>query len=188
VDAAHPYAEQLHANVARACRKARVRLLRYQRPRVPVPDTEQIQWAADHGAAAPVACRPGLRVLLTIGSKNIAPYVRAAEENRSVLFARVLPEPDCLDTCRQAGLALEQVIAMRGPFSRQDNLNLLHRRKIDMLVTKESGVAGGFKEKIEAALENKCRVVIVQRPSQAGVADCRSLNEIVQALAGGASD
>ncbi|RJQ66466.1 MAG: precorrin-6A reductase [Desulfobacteraceae bacterium] len=182
VDAAHPYAEQLHAIVARACQTARVRLLRYRRPSVPVPDRKGIQWAVDHATAAALACRPGSRVLLTIGSRNIAPYVRAAVENQADVFARVLPESDSLDACRMVGLSLAQVIGMRGPFSREDNLNLLHQLRIDVLVTKESGIAGGFKEKIEAALERKCRVVIIQRPVESGAAECRSFEEIVEAL------
>jgi precorrin-6A/cobalt-precorrin-6A reductase len=148
VDAAHPYAEQLHATVARACKTARVRLLRYQRPSAPVPDMDEIQWAVDHAAAARMACRPGFRVLLTIGSQNITPYARTAEDNQADLFARVLPEPDSLEACRKAGLSPEQVIGLRGPFSRNDNVGLLRQLQIDTLVTKESGVAGGFKEKI----------------------------------------
>jgi len=184
VDAAHPYAEQLHATVAEACKTAGVRLLRYQRPSLPVPDKEEIQRAVDHATAAPMACLPGARVLLTIGSKNIGPYVRAAQENQSDLFARVLPEPDSLEACRRAGLSQQQVIGARGPFCLEENLNLLRRLEIGVLVTKESGVAGGFSEKVEAALKRKCRIVIIQRPVEAGTGECRGLVEIVQALSG----
>jgi precorrin-6A/cobalt-precorrin-6A reductase len=182
VDAAHPYAEQLHETVAMACKTACVRLLRYQRPNMPVPDVELIQWASDHRAAAHLACHPGSRVLLTIGSKNIAPYVKAAEENQAALTARVLPEPDSIEACLKAGLSPEQVIGVRGPFSLEDNLFLLQQLNIDALVTKESGSAGGFKEKIEAALGRNCRVVIIQRPVVSDVAECRSFVEIFNAL------
>jgi precorrin-6A/cobalt-precorrin-6A reductase len=151
VDAAHPYAEQLHATVAQACQAAGVRLLRYQRPSVTLPASEEIQWAVDHATAATLACRPGARVLLTIGSKNIGPYARAAQKNKSDLFARVLTEPESLEACRMAGLPLEQVIGARGPFSTEDNLHLLRRLAIDVLVTKESGVAGGLPEKATSA-------------------------------------
>jgi precorrin-6A/cobalt-precorrin-6A reductase len=184
VDAAHPYAEQLHATVAEACKTAGVRLLRYQRPSLPVPDREEIRWAADHASAATMACRPGARVLLTIGSKHIGPYVRAAQENRSDLFARVLPEPDSLEACRRGGLSREQVIAAIGPFCLEENLNLLRRLEIDVLVTKESGVAGGLPEKIEAALARNCRIVIIQRPVEAGASEYLSFVEIVQAVSG----
>jgi len=149
-----------------------------------VPDREEIRWAADHASAATMACRPGARVLLTIGSKHIGPYVRAAQENQSDLFARVLPEPDSLEACRRGGLSREQVIAAIGPFCLEENLNLLRRLEIDVLVTKESGVAGGLPEKIEAALERNCRIVIIQRPVEAGADECRSFVEIVQAVSG----
>ncbi len=182
VDAAHPYAEQLHPTVAEACKTAGVRLLRYQRPSLPVPAREEIQRAADHAAAATLACRPGARVLLTIGSKNIGPYARAAKENQSRLFVRVLREPDSLEACRKAGLSLKQVIGARGPFSTEDNLDLLRRLAIDVLVTKESGASGGFKEKIEAALQGNRRVVIIERPAEADMAECRSFVEIVRTL------
>ena len=44
-----------------------------------------------------------------------------------------------------------QIIAMQGPFSAQMNECILREYSIDWMVTKISGHAGGFEEKIEAA-------------------------------------
>jgi precorrin-6x reductase len=38
--------------------------------------------------------------------------------------------------------------------------------------------------KIEAALERNCRIVIIQRPVEAGAGECRGFTEIVQAVSG----
>ena len=53
---------------------------------------------------------------------------------------------------------------MQGPFSRELNVALLREFGIGVLVTKASGVAGGFWEKVEAARECGVELVVIHRP------------------------
>jgi precorrin-6A/cobalt-precorrin-6A reductase len=182
VDAAHPYAEQLHTAARRACAISGIRRLRFQRAPMAPLEAKSIHWARDYEQAAELACGLGVRVLLTIGSNNITPFIRQAEKNGVVLFARVLPEPDSLDACRSAGLSLENVIAVRGPFTVGDNTALFRSLQIDVLVTKESGAAGGMEEKIRAAGLEKCEAIIVQRPEDISTECYQHFEQIVAAL------
>ncbi len=183
VDAAHPFAVELHQNVAHVCTEAGVPLLRLARPGLePELMGDDIHWADHHDQAAALAGCLGTRWLLTIGSNHLLPYVQAALAKSYTLFARVLPEPDSLAACRQAGLLPNQVITGRGPFSLADNLTLLRALKIQVLITKESGRAGGLNEKIDAARTEGCPIVILRQPRVIGSAIHCDFNGIVGAL------
>jgi precorrin-6A/cobalt-precorrin-6A reductase len=82
------------------------------------------------------------------------------------LVVRVLNERGSLEACRFAGVAEEFIVMGRGPFSVEENRTVIRKFKIGVLVTKDSGIAGGLPDKIEAARMEKCQVVVVQRPDQ----------------------
>jgi len=58
---------------------------------------------------------------------------------------------------------------MQGPFSEEMNRAMLSFTKADILVTKESGVAGGFPEKLSAAKALGVTVAVVRRKSESGI-------------------
>ncbi|HHE32074.1 MAG TPA: precorrin-6x reductase, partial [Chlorobaculum parvum] len=47
IDAAHPFAAQLHRSVFEVCERLAVRLIRFDRPPVPFPDFEGLHSVAD---------------------------------------------------------------------------------------------------------------------------------------------
>jgi precorrin-6A/cobalt-precorrin-6A reductase len=163
VDATHPYAAQAHAAAAGAACRAGIPCVRFARPGG-VEEAPDIHFAADHEQAAAAAFSFGRAVLLTTGSNNLAPYVAQSRRTSMRLVVRVLPSEQSIRTCRQAGLADAAIIAMRGPFSVEQNLLHLREHDIGVLVTKDSGQAGGVAEKLHAARTQHCQVVIVARP------------------------
>ena len=67
---------------------------------------------------------------------------------------------------------------MWGPFLKELNLALLRQFHISYLVTKESGREGGFDEKLAAAKEAGCLLIVIERPKEEGM----SLAEILEFL------
>jgi len=164
VDAAHPYAAGAHAAAREAARIAAIPYLAYVRP-ADTPYTEAgIIYAADHHEAAKAAFAANKPVLLTTGSRNLAPYAREAEKTNIPLIVRVLPEKSSMEACQAAGIPEDHIIAARGPFSLEENRDAIRRFAVGVLVTKDSGQAGGVREKMEAARREGCTVVVVQRP------------------------
>lgn len=163
VDASHPYATELHQAAQAAASHGQCPYLRYQRP--PLLDS-RAEWivAEDHHQAARLACAGGKPILLTTGSRHLAPYVAAARHHQLPLFARVLDHPEAIAACDQAGLSVEGRIFGRGPFTLEQNRAVLRRHHIGVLVTKDSGGAGGVAEKREAARLQQCQLIVVQRP------------------------
>lgn len=160
VDATHPYARQISENIRAACRNAGyVRLLRpgtEETDVIRVPDTE---------AAAEWLNRHPVRALLTTGSKELAAFA-AVEGYQERLFPRVLPSVPSIEACVGLGFPAAHIIAMQGPFTKELNAALLRQIRADVLVTKDTGAAGGCGEKLGAAREAGARVLMISRPAK----------------------
>lgn len=176
VDATHPYAAAVSENIRRACQAGQVPCLRLLRRDqscqgvVEVPDT---------AAAACFLNTVSGNVLLTTGSKELDAYGAVTDQSR--LYARVLSTQESVARCRALGFEGKRLIAMQGPFSEELNLAMLRQIGARWLVTKASGSAGGFPEKLAAARRAGVGVVVIRRPlAESGL----SLDEMVQALTG----
>ena len=167
VDATHPYAEAIGLLARKVAGQLQLPYFRWLRPAA-LSGSSEILTAADHGEAAALAFSFGAPVLLTIGSKNLAPYVRESRRTGLPVIARVLDHPDSRTACQNLGLPPEVVITGQGPFSVDENRSTIRNFRIGVLVTKDSGKAGGVPEKLEAARKEGCRVLVVRRPEPPG--------------------
>ncbi len=107
------------------------------------------------------------KALIATGSKELFHFARIAGAAER-LYARVLPSAEGIAACRRIGLNGRHIMAMQGPFSYAMNLAMLQAADASYLVTKRSGRAGGFQEKLEAALKLGCQVIVVRRPEESG--------------------
>lgn len=180
VDATHPYAVEVSANI-RKSGEGLLPVIRYQRQ----VSCEERTSTVDGGADCCVyfkdsaSCRDALlntegKILLTTGSKELGVFA-ASPELRDRLVVRVLPGLESLKLCYDAGLTGKQIIAMQGPFSKDMNIVQLKDYGINILVTKESGKAGGADEKMDAARTAGVQCFVIQKPEEICVpADCVS--------------
>ena len=176
VDATHPYAQAVSRNAYTACQTAGVRYLAYERPGTLA---EGVRRVPDHQAGAELAFSFGKPVLLTIGVRNLAPYVAEARTRGVAMRARVLNHPDSVTACHDAGLSDSEILCADGPFTVEENIK--HLQSFGVLVTKDSGEAGGVDTKLEAARQSGCEVVVVERPSRP-VPGYASIESLVQAV------
>ena len=183
VDATHPFALQAHETAVAAARGAGVLYLRWLRPPSDLSGSPHLHFADDHQEAARFAVTFAQPILLTIGSKNLQPYVSESRRAGLSLFARVLPCDEARLACREAALDPEDVLYARGPFSTDDTLRLLRERHIGVLVTKESGAAGGVPEKLQACAIAGCACIVVRRAGSAPTSGCSSISELLAMLA-----
>ena len=83
-----------------------------------------------------------------------------------------------METCKGYGFEGKHLIGMQGPFSMELNAAMLRQFDCKYLVTKDTGKAGGFQEKIDAALSCGTVPVIIGRPLKEeglSVAECRHM-------------
>jgi len=167
IDATHPYALEISSNARQACLKAAVPYERIERTTVSNldVDNEMIIEADNFEVAAELATtftgNYG-KIFLAIGSNKL--HCFAARIDSSRLVARVLPVPDSIAKCLALNIQPANIIAMQGPFDEELNKLLLRRYNAVVLVTKESGVAGGTAEKISAAQSLSIPTILITRP------------------------
>jgi precorrin-6A/cobalt-precorrin-6A reductase len=173
---------EAHKAAKQAAQNARIPYLHWLREESDLTGFPNLHQATDHQAAAQMAVAFRQPILLTVGSRNVAPYATAARAANLPIYARVLPCQESEESCRLAGLHDAEVIAARGPFTAEDTFELLCSLKIGTLVTKESGNSGGVPEKLEAATRANCNVVIVQRAAFEEPNLCHTLDELITML------
>jgi precorrin-6A/cobalt-precorrin-6A reductase len=182
VDVTHPYATEVRATAARVANRTGIKYFTFVRPTACGSDGGDVITAPDHATAARLACEFRKPVLLTIGSRHVAEYVQPALAAGVPLIARVLPHEESLAACREAGLSDDHVITGRGPFTLEENRDLIRRFSIGVLVTKDSGDAGGFQAKLEAARLEACRFIVVGRTPVAAPNAFDQIEPLIQAV------
>lgn len=178
VNATHPYAERIGIFAERAAFDFDLPYARYVRPSCLLKE-DFITTSESHTDAAAASVSIGEPVLLTIGSKNLLPYCRAAFAAEVPLVARILDTEFATAACSSCGIHPSHVIVGKGPFTFEDNLTHIKKFSIGVLVTKDSGKEGGVPEKVTAAKTTGCRVVVVCRPTIFAERVFGDLNEIV---------
>ena len=170
VDATHPHAQEVSAQIRAACEKTGLPCLRLQRETGRTEKTggeradDRCVFVNDvEEAGTYLAGLPG-RVLVTTGSKELGRFVKALGD-ASRVTARVLPAEASLQACREAGLAGSQIFAMQGPFDTEMNCALIRHADASWLLTKETGAAGGYPEKLRAAQECRIGAVVIRTPA-----------------------
>ena len=153
VDATHPFAQRISRNAVAAAAATGTAMLQVARPSwLPVPGDRWTVVPDMDAAAASLGTRPR-RVLLTIGRKELAPFL-AHPQHRYLVRSVDPPPPGSLPPD-------SVVLARRGPFALPEERALLLAHRIELLVTKNSG---GDAAKLVAARQAGLAVVMVARP------------------------
>jgi precorrin-6A/cobalt-precorrin-6A reductase len=186
LDATHPFAQHISEMAMGAAAQAQIPYVRYERPstsRAGVPPEDECEamiMAPDVETAAQICLERGSRVFLTTGTKTL-PMFRQVMACKWVM-ARILPTLASLNQALQAGLLPTQILALRGPFSEELERALLREYRIDLLVTKDSGAAGGLDTKLKAAAALRVPAVVVSRPPLQYPNLCHDLEQAVQTV------
>ena len=179
LDATHPYARVVTENVTQVCQKMGIvwyRVLRKSELETKNTDSivtvdsvdQAVEWLKSHEGT----------VLVTTGSKELVKYT-AIPDYKERIFARILPDSQALLNSETLGFPRNHMIAMQGPFSLEMNIATMRMTGANYLVTKESGHAGGFLDKIHAAEVVGATALVIGRPlKETGI----SLEEACQYL------
>ena len=198
VDATHPFAVEVTANIARACAAVGKPCLRLLRKKTAFPLDGQSSgngecffesdsmdaMCADLAAFDKSRLERGLPlpvVFVSTGSKNISCFERLSMFPDRFYF-RVLPSVDSISACIGRGVPSKNIIAMQGPFSELMNEAMFRDTGAGALVTKESGRNGGFFEKVSAAKKCGMAVFSVRRPVEEGYNVFEDIGELEKEL------
>lgn len=170
IDATHPHATEVSRNIRMACERAGIPCVRVVRRLAEIEggNVTAVSSCAEAAQFLNGAPLSGQNVLLAVGSKELACFTKV-EDYKKRLFVRVLPTEAVLSECEKMGFDAGHIIAMQGPFSVAMNRAMLEMTSARVLVTKDSGVAGGLEEKLQAARECGVGVLLIRRPEETGM-------------------
>lgn len=171
IDATHPYAKEVTKEIGIACKETGTEGIRCLRQEEVLTAEEQKQLAPwmVHVSSAEEAARwlnsKKGNVLLCTGSKELAAFT-AIPDFEERIYARVLPIPSVIDSCKTLGLKGRHIIAAQGPFSMNFNIAMIQEYDCRVLVTKDGGKEGGYLEKIKAAAKTGIPALVIDRPRE----------------------
>jgi precorrin-6A/cobalt-precorrin-6A reductase len=171
VDATHPYAGQISVNAVAAAEATGVKLVRVMRPAwVPLPGQK---WTiVDTLAQAALSLPTGADVLLTTGHSGLEIFL----ERDDCHFIVRLIEPPETEMPAHAELLLS-----RPPYGVDSEIELMQRKGVTHLVTKNSGgrqTAG----KLEAAHKLGVSVIMIGRPHYGPALEVTGVEAAISAL------
>lgn len=167
VDATHPYAQVVTENIRTAMKGKDIPYIRLKRETDDSYDYDKIRSFECNEDCAEALLQINGNILLTTGSKELSVYC-GHESIKDRLYVRVLPGLESLSLCNENGIMGRHILALQGPFTVDMNEAMLRQYDISCLVTKKSGRAGGYIEKLEAAKRLDIPVYVIEGVNAAG--------------------
>lgn len=172
LDATHPYAAQISQNAALAAAASGIPCWALRRPAW-VAQTGDDWREVAHWRELIEALAPFQRPLFTLGREPLEHLHEIPPEQFWTLRA--------LDV--YPGNVRCEVIGARGPFLIDDERKLFAQRRIDVLISKNSG-SSATEPKLEVARERGVPVLILKRPTLAQVdREFRTVEDVLEGLA-----
>lgn len=159
VDAAHPFAEQLHRNIAAAADELGIPVVRYER--IYPPRDRELVWCDSYADACRWLEEHQIRNLLALSGVQTIPKLKAYWAEHPCWF-RVLDREESRALAQKYGFPVERLVAFDEGKSEDE---LLAQLAPDAILTKESGASGYFVEKVQAARKRNIPVVVIKRPA-----------------------
>ena len=172
VDAAHPFAEQLHATVTAVSQALGIPCVRYERMyddlfklfNEEMYDEYPLKLREKYEELSELLNEEGIhRVLALTGVQSIPKLKPFWKKKESECYFRILDRESSREIVRKAGFPEDRLVYYTPG---KENLpELLRQLSPEVVLLKESGVSGGFSEKVNIITEQGIRLYILLRPS-----------------------
>ena len=154
VNAAHPFAAQLHQTIAEVSESLNIPAIRYERI-FPERDAS-LEWL-DNYEQIPHDIKT---LLATTGVQSIS-KLKPLEAEGIKVYYRILNRESSIALAQNQGARMEQLCYFEDP----KDISV----EADAILLKESGLSGGFQEKVDAAKAKGMRVLVLKRPETPAV-------------------
>ncbi|NFD77532.1 cobalt-precorrin-6A reductase [Clostridium botulinum] len=163
IDASHPYALEVTKNAREVSKDLNIEYVRYERPSSAeeFKENKKVVFLEDYKDLNEALKNIKGNILNTSGSRNMDKILDLKLENR--IIHRVLPSVKVLEDCFNLGVKVEDLMAIKGPISKELNKAFIKDYDAKALILKDSGPQGGTKEKILACLECDIYALVIKR-------------------------
>ena len=154
VDAAHPFASNLHATVAEAACHLSLPVVRFER--IFPPRDASVTWIETYDDLPMIKGT----LLAATGVNSIGKLKKYENEELRIIY-RILNRESSLEEARKHGISLDRICFFE---EGQDEIKTLEDICPTAILIKESGESGGFIKKVEAAKQLGIQVIALKRP------------------------
>lgn len=175
LDATHPYADAVSKNIRSACMAESCQYERIHRKSICTDGCTFFDTMDD--LVAWLNKTPGM-IFSAMGAKEASVLCRVKDYQERI-FLRILPSPENLTHCLALGYPAKHLCCMQGPFSDEFNRAQFQHIGADILITKESGLHGGFIEKISAAKQCSMQIAVLKRPEDVEGISLQKAKELI---------
>ena len=170
IDAGHPFAEVLHQTVAEVATALDIPAIRFER--IYPSRNPEIIWCKDYADAIQQIQQHGVKRLLALtGVQTIAKLKFLISKGVDCYF-RILNRESSLKIAHENGISSDHLIFYdTDRTNSEDSIHLssFNGKLPDAMITKESGLSGGFVEKVEEAKKQGMRVFAICHPATPSV-------------------
>lgn len=158
IDAAHPFAVNLHETIGKVARDLGLSVIRLERI-YPSIDSPEVVWCESYADAMNKMEAQGVDRLLALTGVQTIPKLKEFWQRYNTWF-RILDRMESIDKANSYGFPENHLVF----YEEADTAMLIEKLKPNAVITKESGLSGGFEEKVKSALEAGVKLFIVRRP------------------------
>lgn len=158
INAAHPFAEALHRNIAAAATCLNIPVVRYER-NYPKQDNTLLYFDSFH-EAIDYLNKNNIDNLLALTGVNTVSKLKPYWLYHSCWF-RILDRDESRSIVQKEDFPPEKILYYQHS---GDEFSLFEKLNPQAIITKESGESGGFNEKVEAAGRLGIPLLVVKRP------------------------
>lgn len=163
VDAGHPFATQLHATVVCVGRQLGVPVIRFERC-YPELDGDVITCDGYEDACNRLASLSPTRLLVLTGVQTISRLLPYTSCHPDTVY-RVLDRDSSRAIAARSGIGEDHLVYYHPEDDHPEAVaRLIRSLGVDAVITKESGISGGFVQKAEGVRLAGAKLIVVRRP------------------------
>ncbi|MBS2211765.1 cobalt-precorrin-5B (C(1))-methyltransferase [Carboxylicivirga mesophila] len=164
IDAAHPYARDLHWNIHACCAKLELAHIRIERSFADKKQADNVHYHESLDAMIQACKATGYnRILSLMGVKSVAKLHDSLDD--AEVWYRILDRPLSWDEALACGVSQDKIMGSLAFDNFKDAEELIEQKKIQVLLTKDSGHNGLFEQKVALAQKYQLPLLVLEQPT-----------------------
>ncbi len=162
-DAAHPFATELHKNIASAAKDLTIPCVRFERVFPIIKPGKHIRFFSSWKELTTALSQSTYKNILALTGVQTIPHYKLLKKDQECFF-RILPTQQSKTLATKFEIDEKHILAKQPNGDVNELINLIQETKAEVITSKESGDSGFISSKIEAAKQLNIPLCILQRP------------------------
>ena len=163
IDAAHPFAANIHNNIHEAATALGIATIRYDRANLNTENNTTVRLFNSFAELSKKAQESRYNRILALTGINTIPALEDVWKNKTCYF-RILERKESYRKAISSGLPSENIISSHPSDDHNEIIEIAGQKNIELIISKDSGKTGFLESKIKAAEKLGIPLWIVKRP------------------------